>query len=281
MLAVAAVVAACFLPLSAKTNVTFNEYKLAEVTADGVNIRSGAGVQYPLAYTYMTDASNRQVKMDAPELYKGCRLWVKDAGDWWEIRHNGTVDGDSRRFIMKKQCKLIETDCFDTDSITEPQVWALAQKMKFDEDSGEMLQTVIVTIYPGGLAVTQLRNPEGDNILIGAIKKDKTAVFYSVSVSVGTTGDEPAPTTLLKIWVEPGYMPPMLMWEIGSGSMEHFDWNGEQVEYVDLSGIAPEKWRQLVAELRSSEHFRAIRQYRSDPEAYFISSDLSAFRRIK
>lgn len=199
---------------AAKQNGTLIDVCLAEVTADGINIRSGTGTHFPVAHFYSTDWNNRRVKLKVPQTYKGNRFWVRDAGEWWEIDTPFPANGDTKRFISKKFCKLLESDTFDTDSITSPQVWAHTEKVSYgDDDSEEQLsQTTIVTIYPGGLVVTQLYHPEGDNIAIGDLNREKTAVFNSINTGVGMTGDDVAPDSPLRIWTMTDFDPPCLMW---------------------------------------------------------------------
>lgn len=40
-------IAAFSMAVSAKVNVTYDDYTLAEVTGNNINIRSGAGTEYP------------------------------------------------------------------------------------------------------------------------------------------------------------------------------------------------------------------------------------------
>lgn len=49
----ALLVMAFSMAVSAKVNVTNGDYKLAEVTGNNINIRSGAGTEYPIAYQYV------------------------------------------------------------------------------------------------------------------------------------------------------------------------------------------------------------------------------------
>lgn len=268
---------------AAKQNVTLIDVSLAEVTADGINIRSGAGTQFPVAHFYSTDWNNRRVKLKVPQAYKGNRFWVRDAGEWWEIDTPFPANGDTKRFISKKFCKLLESDTFDTDSITSPQVWAHVEKVSYgDDDSEEELsQTTIVTIYPGDLVVTQLYHPEGDNIAIGDLNREKTAVFNSINTGLGMTGDDVAPDSPLRIWTMTDFDPPCLMWEIGEKNRSSFTMNGEKFNYIDISGVSPARWKELVAELKKAKNFRSIRQYSTQPEAFVTRDDLSDFVRLK
>lgn len=131
-------------------------------------------------------------------------------------------------------------------------MWAHTEKVSYgDDDSEEQLsQTTIVTIYPGGLVVTQLYHPEGDNIAIGDLNREKTAVFNSINTGVGMTGDDVAPDSPLRIWTMTDFDPPCLMWEIGDKNRSSFTMNGEKFDYIDISGVSPARWKELVAELK-------------------------------
>lgn len=268
---------------AAKQNVTLIDVSLAEVTADGINIRSGAGTHFPVAHFYSTDWNNRRVKLKVPQTYKGNRFWVRDADECGKSTHLSPLTATRNASYRKKFCKLLESDTFDTDSITSPQVWAHTEKVSYgDDDSEEQLsQTTIVTIYPGGLVVTQLYHPEGDNIAIGDLNREKTAVFNSINTGVGMTGDDVAPDSPLRIWTMTDFDPPCLMWEIGEKNRSSFTMNGEKFNYIDISDVSPARWKELVAELKKAKNFRSIRQYSTQPEAFVTRDDLSKFIRLK
>jgi len=266
----------CSAQLFAKEYITMGEdFKLAEVTGNEINIRSGAGTQFPIAHTYYTDYDGKKIKQDAGPAYKGQRLWVKDAGDWWEIDHPGTVtDGDSKQFISKKFCKLLETDTFDIASITSPQVWAYAEEQQ-DEEGYEYVSYNIITIYPGGLVVTQFYDNYGNNITLGKVNKEGTAVFNQINTPVSDPGNEPAPNAPLTITADSDNSYPHLNWKIGENNKSSFTYKGEKLTYNDISDIPVEKWEQLITELKKSEGFRGIRQFRTDPDAYLIYDTLA------
>lgn len=57
--------------------------------------------------------------------------------------------------------------------------------------------------------------------------------------------------------------------------------NGEKFNYIDISGVSPARWKELVAELKKAKSFRSIRQYPTQPEAFVTRDDLSEFIRLK
>ncbi len=75
--------------------------------------------------------------------------------------------------------------------------------------------------------------------------------------------------------------PPCLMWEIGDKNRSSFTMNGEKFNYIDISGVSPARWKELVAELKKAKSFRSIRQYPTQPEAFVTRDDLSEFIRLK
>ncbi len=268
----------------AKVRVPMNEYYLAEVNTDDVNIRTGPGTNYPKAYSIFTEFNGRKSKSEVMPAYKGQRFFVKPSGDWCEIHTLDTFDTNSKRYISKKFIDIIETEPFDCESIKSPQVWGYAEKIMYgDEGVGgeELLVVTIVTIYPEGLVITQNYTPEGDAIKIGTLAKDGNAVRNVMSSTVGTTGNEVPKDTPLKLWAQSDSNPPCLMWEFGENTMSPFVFNGENVGYTDVSNISPERWGELVKELRKSDNYRSIRLFRTNPDIYFTKNDLSKFVRIK
>lgn len=273
------------LPVFAKTTVSLNDYQLAEVTGDNINIRTGAGANFPKAYTVYTDWNGKKAKTEVIPAYKGDRFFVKDAGDWYEIDTPSKVDGDSPRYISKKYARIIETEPFDLSSTTEPQTWGFVEKITYgDEEFGESeesSQATLVTIYPNGLAVTQFYSLEGDAIYLGQVNEKTGAILNMMNVSVGSTGNDVPANTPAKIWAETNINPPCLMWEYGDNAKGSFTFNGEKIEYVDVAKFPADFWLGLAKQLQNSPDYRSIRMYRSNPDAYTLHDDLSKFVRVK
>ena len=267
-------------PSIAQTNLKVGDYILGEVTKDNVNIRTGAGTNFPKAYSIFTDWNGKKSKTEVMPAYKGQRFFVKDAGDWWNIETLSTVDGDSPRFISKKFLSPLETELFDTDSITEKQVWGYVEQT--EDEEGEMTVIItIVTIYPGRLVLTHNISPWETGVAIGYIIKDKSAVLNQMVVSLAETGNEVAENTPLKVWAQTDTESPYLMTEYGGNANKTFTFDKIEAYYLDLSVIPEQQWIDLAKEMQNSKNYRHIRRYRSDPEAWFLRKDLSKFIRIK
>jgi len=276
VLAIALACIAAILPATGKVNVNFNEYKLAEVTGNNINIRTGPGTNFPKAYTVYTDWDGNKGKTEVAPAYKGERYFVKDAGDWWEIDTRSVVNGDSPRFISKKFAHIIETEPFDIGSIDKPLVYAYAEKQIMDIGDPE-LATTIVTIYPNGIAVTQNYSPYENSISIGAIGKDNSCILNEMATWLTYNDENVSADTPIKISVMTDINPPCVNWEYGKNAKRSFVMNGEKIEYVDISTIPAEQWITIANKLIESEEYRSIRKHRSEPDAYMLRDDLNKF----
>lgn len=277
-IAAIATIGSC-LSVWAKEPVVVDGYQLVEVTADGVNIRSGAGTNFPIAYKSYIDYNGKPDKYDVSQAYKGERYFVKDAGDWWEIHNYEKQDGDSPQFISKKFATLLETEPFDFGSQTAPQIWGFAEKAYYEED--EYVQLTILTIYPEKIAVTQIYSIEGDYLTMGNIFVDKGCISNALGASLGTTMETVPQNGELKIWDEPNQVPPHLVWEYSENSKSSFDFNGEKYEFVDISTIPAEQWIKMGNSLLNSPNAEEIRLDKLNPAAYVLKSDLDKFVKIK
>lgn len=267
----ALLVMAFSMAMSAKVNVTNGDYKLAEVTGNNINIRSGAGTEYPIAYEYDTFGD----KTDVSPAFKGSRYWVKDAGDWWEIYTREDSKG-SKKFITKKYCQLVETDPFDVEAITEPQVYVYSKTSMVDGD--RITDSTVITIYPGGLVVTQsydggYTDCAGD-LILGSIM-DNGAICDAFSIGFNYNYGL-NPNAKLDIVVGPES--PYVELNIGEKNMSSFKWKGKNIEYVDISGVSPDKWMSVLNTNKSSWF-----PYENTGDAvnWTIRDDLKEFVRIK
>ena len=240
-------IAAFSMAVSAKVNVTYDGYTLAEVTGNNINIRSGAGTDYPIAYYYSNygDEDIPKTRQEVSPAAKGSRYWVKDAGDWWEIYTPGDAQ-DSKQFISKKYCKALETDLFDIDSITEPQVYVYSKKEEGYEPGEWITSTTVMTIYPSGDVVTQYMDDYGNNIAFGEINKERTAIQNLIQTMGGFNSMDVAPNAPLTIEINTESMPPMLGGSIGEKNMSSFKWKGQKIEYADISGVSLDEWLSVI-----------------------------------
>lgn len=271
----------CTLASWGKVNITHNDYQLAEVITNGVNIRTGPGTNYPKAYTeFVTEWDGQHYKTDVPQAYKGNRYFVKDAGDWWEIETPGTLaDGYSPQFILKKFAKVLETEVFDMESMTAPQVWGKAEPVQYEDEKG--MELTIVTIYPEGLVVTQYYGIEGDELHIGEINDDKGAILYLLAPWFTFYGDEQPSNAPLKLWADPGSTPPSIYYQFGKNKRSYFTYKGKKYDYLDISVYPESQWNEMKKTLSQSPDIGNITLSNNDPESYILRSDLSGFVRIK
>lgn len=272
-------VTAFTMAVSAKVNVTYDGYTLAEVTGNNINIRSGAGTEYPKAHYYVSYGDDYTQKQEVPPAAKGERYWVKDAGDWWEI-YSPEEPQDSKRFISKQYCKALETDLFDIDSITEPQVYVYSTKERGYEPGEWLTNTTIMTIYPSGDVVTQYMDSYGNNIALGEINKERTAIQNLIQIMGGFNSMDVAPNAPLKIEVETESLP-MFNGSIGEKNMSSFKWKGEKKEYADISGVSLDEWLSVIQKLVTSPNFEQIRNDPYNTEVWITRDDMNKSVRIK
>lgn len=267
-----------------KVNVTNGDYKLAEVTGNNINIRSGAGTQYPIAYQYVpysydvNTATESWTKENVSPAVKGERYWVKDAGDWWEIANSGD-SRDSKQFISKKYCKALETDPFNIDSITEPQVYVYTEKGEGMEPGEIITNTTVTTIYPGGAVVTQYNGEYESVLALGIIFENKAIVNVYEAMCYANTYDI-APDAPLDISINTELVPPLVYLNIGEKNMSSFKWKDEDIAYVDITNVSPDEWDPVIDKLKNSdENFK--RKDVTDGNNWTTRDDLNKFIRIK
>lgn len=268
------------MTVSAKEPVTYNGYTLAEVTGNNINIRSGAGTEYPKAHYYVSYGDDYTEKQEVSPATKGERYWVKDAGDWWEIYSPGEPR-DSKRFISKQYCKALETDLFDIDSITEPQVYVHSTKERGYEPGEWITSTTIMTIYPSGDVVTQYMDDFGNNIAFGEINKERTAIQNLIQTMGGINSMDVAPNAPLTIEINTESMPPMLGGSIGEKNMSSFKWKGKKIEYADISGVSLDEWLSVIQKLVASPNFEQIHNDPYNTEVWITRDEMNKAIRIK
>lgn len=270
------------MTVSAKEPVTYNGYTLAEVTGNNINIRSGAGTDYPIAYYYSNygDEDIPKTRQEVSPAAKGSRYWVKDAGDWWEIYFPGDAQ-DSKQFISKKYCKALETDLFDIDSITEPQVYVYSTKAEGYEPGEWITSTTIMTIYPSGDVVTQYMDDFGNNIAFGEINKERTAIQNLIQTMGGFNSMDVAPNAPLTIEINTESMPPMFNGSIGEKNMSSFKWKGKKIEYADISGVSLDEWLSVIQKLVASPNFEQIHNDPYNTEVWITRDEMNKAIRIK
>lgn len=270
------------MTVSAKEPVTYNGYTLAEVTGNNINIRSGAGTDYPIAYYYSNygDEDIPKTRQEVSPAAKGSRYWVKDAGDWWEIYFPGDAQ-DSKQFISKKYCKALETDLFDIDSITEPQVYVYSKKEEGYEPGEWITSTTVMTIYPSGDVVTQYMDDYGNNIAFGEINKERTAIQNLIQTMGGFNSMDVAPNAPLTIEINTESMPPMFNGSIGEKNMSSFKWKGKKIEYADISGVSLDEWLSVIQKLVASPNFEQIHNDPYNTEVWITRDEMNKAIRIK
>lgn len=270
------------MTVSAKEPVTYNGYTLAEVTGNNINIRSGAGTDYPIAYYYSNygDEDIPKTRQEVSPAAKGSRYWVKDAGDWWEIYFPGDAQ-DSKQFISKKYCKALETDLFDIDSITEPQVYVYSKKEEGYEPGEWITSTTVMTIYPSGDVVTQYMDDYGNNIAFGEINKERTAIQNLIQTMGGFNSMDVAPNAPLTIEINTESMPPMFNGSIGEKNMSSFKWKGKKIEYADISGVSLDEWLSVIQKLVTSPNFEQIHNDPYNTEVWITRDEMNKSIRIK
>jgi hypothetical protein len=270
------------MTVSAKEPVTYNGYTLAEVTGNNINIRSGAGTDYPIAYYYSNygDEDIPKTRQEVSPAAKGSRYWVKDAGDWWEIYFPGDAQ-DSKQFISKKYCKALETDLFDIDSITEPQVYVYSKKEEGYEPGEWITSTTVMTIYPSGDVVTQYMDDYGNNIAFGEINKERTAIQNLIQTMGGFNSMDVAPNAPLAIEINTESMPPMFNGSIGEKNMSSFKWKGKKIEYADISGVSLDEWLSVIQKLVASPNFEQIHNDPYNTEVWITRDEMNKAVRIK
>lgn len=270
------------MTVSAKEPVTYNGYTLAEVTGNNINIRSGAGTDYPIAYYYSNygDEDIPKTRQEVSPAAKGSRYWVKDAGDWWEIYFPGDAQ-DSKQFISKKYCKALETDLFDIDSITEPQVYVYSKKEEGYEPGEWITSTTVMTIYPSGDVVTQYMDDYGNNIAFGEINKERTAIQNLIQTMGGFNSMDVAPNAPLTIEINTESMPPMFNGSIGEKNMSSFKWKGKKIEYADISGVSLDEWLSVIQKLVASPNFEQIHNDPYNTEVWITRDEMNKSIRIK
>lgn len=270
------------MTVSAKEPVTYNGYTLAEVTGNNINIRSGAGTDYPIAYYYSNygDEDIPKTRQEVSPAAKGSLYWVKDAGDWWEIYFPGDAQ-DSKQFISKKYCKALETDLFDIDSITEPQVYVYSKKEEGYEPGEWITSTTVMTIYPSGDVVTQYMDDYGNNIAFGEINKERTAIQNLIQTMGGFNSMDVAPNAPLTIEINTESMPPMFNGSIGEKNMSSFKWKGKKIEYADISGVSLDEWLSVIQKLVASPNFEQIHNDPYNTEVWITRDEMNKAIRIK
>lgn len=262
------------MAVSAKEVVTYEDHTLIEATGNNINIRSGAGTQYPIAYYY----DDFGYRMEVIPASKGYRYWVKDAGDWWEILFLSDPQ-DSKRFISKKYSKVLESDLFDVESITEPQVYAYSEKSEGMEPGEIITNTTVTTIYPGGFVVTQQDGEYEGCLSLGLIVDNKAICNVYSAMYYANTYDI-APDAPLDISINTELVPPFVYLNIGENKMSSFKWKGENIKYVDITNVSPEEWDSVTSKLKNSdENFK--RNDVADGNNWTTRDDLNKFIRIK
>lgn len=271
---------------SAKINIEFIDgFIMGEVTKEGVNIRSGAGTQFPIAtYPDKDYWTGKTVKTQVPQAYKGQNFWVKEANvDWYEIYPVDTYPGATKQFISKQFVKIIETEPFDIASITEPQVWADAEAISYgDEGDFDEMQATIVTILPGGLAITQYYSPEEDALSIGNIDKEGTAIFNRRTAMMGYPDATPAPDSPLNITPQSIGDLIQLTVSCGENKFKKGKVNGREFSYMDLTEIPIEKWVEIYKALQTIDTEDYTRNHYKNFGAYLTRDDLEKnYTRLK
>lgn len=273
-------IAAFSMAVSAKVNVTYDGYTLAEVTGNNINIRSGAGTEYPIAHYYVTYGDEYKQRQEVSPAAKGTRYWVKDAGDWWEIYTSGDPEA-SKQFISKKYCQAIETDLFDIDSITEPQIYVYSEKQEGYEPGEWITSTTVMAIYPSGDVVTQYMDDYGNNIALGEINKERTAIQNLIQTMGGFDSMDVAPNAPLTIEINTESNPPMFHGSIGEKNMSSFKWKGEKIEYADISGVSLDEWLSIIKKLVTSPNFEQIRNDPYNTEVWITRDEMNKSVRIQ
>lgn len=246
-------------------------YSVGEVTADKVNIRSGAGNEYPIATVKYFDAYVRQYNFPSGTVqvepaYKGDLKWVKEEGDWYLIDPGliGT-ENETPQYISKKFVRLIESDPFDFGEIQSPMMFISAYQ-EVDEmeeehsSSTEVLSELI--FYPKGLVVEYFSGLFGHGFRIGTCKNGEPAVKWKRVYEAGVV-DEPASS---------GSRPKILLDETGTHVTLSYDPNsnrtatvkGYEVSFPDLSVVPAEEWVNLWKESSEKDESEVTELHYSD-----------------
>jgi len=231
-------------------------YSIGEVTADNVNIRSGAGSQYPIATVKYIDTYAQQMYLPTGTIkiepaHKGDLMWVKDEGDWYRINPNliGTAK-ETPQYIAKKFVNPIMSEPFNLGEITEPQVYISIVK-EFDEDGEECLSLSELIFYPKGIAVEYRTGLYADIVKIGNYKDGDPAIRWLRLYDAGYSDAVPS-----------GTHPNISLHETGSSIMLSFNPDnnikasvkGIETSYPDLSQISLEKWITVFKESQDNKN---------------------------
>ena len=248
---------ACALPArSEKKTITLPYgYSVGEVIGDNVNIRSGAGSQYPVATVKYIDAYARQaylptgtIKVDPA--YKGKLLWVKEEGDWYRIDPKliGT-EKETPQYISKKFVKLIESEPFEFGEITEPlqfvYVW-----MDQDEDGEKFPCISQIVFYPKGVVVEYFSGIYSDGIRIGTLQDGDVYVTWQRAYDSGYDDDAPK-----------GSRPSISLREHGTNicvkanpdDNKKITVNGINTSFIDISQIPVDEWIKILKRVRNQK----------------------------
>lgn len=250
-------------------------YSVGEVTSDNVNIRSGAGTQYPVATIKYMDAYARQTYLPTGTIkvepaYKGQLLWVKEEGGWYRIDPNliGT-EKETPQYISKQFVRLIESEPFDFGEITEP-LQFVSVTMGQDEDGEEYPCISQIVFYPKGVVVEYANDVYSDGIRIGRYKDGDPCVTWLRMYDSGY--DDEAPK---------GYQPTLslrgggthIVIKANPDDNRQIVVNGIETSFIDLSRIPVDKWVKIFTETKNSEEGSVTRLHYSD-FPFFIRDNL-------
>lgn len=169
----------------AETPILDSEYMLAEITADGVNLRSAPSSAAPIAMRPDYDWQGKPSGMvPMAQAWKGERIFVQDATpDWWRCRKIGDKDFVDF-FVSKKFCKPVDTSLFEAFEFGKVYYQYETDEPEDDETGCWQPQATVTYIYPGTDVVVE-QSTGGENLLkLGYI--DHGIIHYAVFVPFRT-----------------------------------------------------------------------------------------------
>lgn len=252
-------------------------YSVGEVIGDNVNIRSGAGTQYPIATVKYMDAYARQTYLPTGTIkvspaYKGQLLWVKEEGDWYRIDPGliGT-EKETPQYISKQFVRLIESEPFDFGEITEPLQFVSVWMTQDEEEDGEEYPCIYqIVFYPKGVVVEYYNDVYSDGIRIGTLKDNAPYVTWERVYSSGYDNEAPKGSRPSISLIEHGTN---ICVKANPDDNKKITVNGISTSFIDISQIPVDEWIKIFKESQNSEEASATRLHFSD-FPFFIKDNL-------
>lgn len=250
-------------------------YSVGEVTGDKINIRSGAGRQYPVATFKYMDAYARQTynptgTITVSPAYKGQLLWVKEEGDWYRIDPNLLwAEKQTPQYISKQFVKLIESEPFEFGEISEPLQFVSVTKEQ-DEEGEEYPCISQIVFYPKGVVVEYSNGIFGDGIRIGSLKDNDPyvewrRVYDSAYDNEVAKGSRPSISLI-------GYGTNICV-KANPDDNKEITVNGINTSYIDISQIPVDEWIKIYKESQDSEN-ASVTKLRYSDFPFFIKDNL-------